>query len=117
MYERWFKDQMNPWTLDDLKLTCEDCGKHSEEVDTYAGKYEGEENQDLCGRCYEKRTAKEGDEPGKAENAGSDSTEGDPLEKIDLSKLAPEAVAVIRRLQETRKQLLGTKEAGQPGSS
>jgi len=39
-----------------------------------------------------------------------------PLEKIDLSKLAPEAASVIRALQETRKQLLGTEGAGQPGS-
>jgi hypothetical protein len=128
MFERDFQAFLAPWTREDLKLKCEDCGAESESVISQSFEEQvslgvGDmmttetEYRDLCSRCYEKRTAKEGDEPGKAEDGDSDSSGGDPLEKIDLSKLAPEAVAVIRKLQETRKQLLGTKEAGQPGSS
>ena len=98
-YERYFRSLLSPWTQQDLKLKCQDCDKESEEVSTHV--FSGQP-LDLCPRCYEKRTAKEGDEPGESENAGSDSSEGDPLEKIDLSKLAPEAAAVIRALQETR---------------
>jgi hypothetical protein len=112
-YERYFRSLLSPWTQQDLKLKCQDCDKESEEVSTHD--FSGQP-LDLCPRCYEKRTAKEGDEPGESENAGSDSSEGDRLEKIDLSKLAPEVASVIRALQETRKQLLGTEGAGQPGS-
>ena len=25
-YERYFRNQLEPWTVDDLKLTCADCG-------------------------------------------------------------------------------------------
>jgi len=111
MFERDFKRLLEPWTLEDLKLECEDCGVTSEKVSTRTletGEFSSE-NADLCEKCYEKRAAKEGDGPGESEDGDSDSSGGDPLEKIALSKLAPEAAAVIRKL-------LGTKEAGQPGS-
>jgi hypothetical protein len=32
MYEREFKRQLAPWTLEDLKLECEDCKIESEDV-------------------------------------------------------------------------------------
>jgi len=110
-YERYFRKLLSPWTQQDLKLKCEDCGVESEDTTNrhFPREHASDDYFDLCDRCYEKRTAKEGDEPGESENAGSDSSEGDPLEKIDLSKLAPEAAAVIRKL-------LGTEGAGQPGS-
>lgn len=64
-FERHLRDQLRPWTLDRLKLECEDCGKVSEEVSTrhFPHEYEADEYFDLCGRCYEKRTTKDTDEP------------------------------------------------------
>jgi hypothetical protein len=62
MYERYFKQQMRPWTLDDLKLTCEDCGRCNEDVATRrfpaAEYYLDDEYAGLCSRCYEKRLVK-----------------------------------------------------------
>ena len=57
-FERYFKNQLSPWTKDDLKLECEDCGVESEEVSNrcFSHPYpEEDENLDLCGKCYEKR--------------------------------------------------------------
>lgn len=108
-YERYFRSVLSPWTQQDLKLKCEDCEVESEDTtNRHFPREHSDDYFDLCDKCYEKRTAKEGDEPGKAEDGDSDSSGGDPLEKIDLSKLAPETAAVIRKLQETKKQLLGT---------
>jgi hypothetical protein len=119
MFERDFRGLLAPWTREDLKLKCEDCGKESEEVSRrkFPHEYEADEYFDLCDKCYEKRVAKEGDEPGKAEDSDSDSSGGDPLEKIDLSKHPREIVELIREAQETRKRLPETEEAGQPGGS
>ena len=44
------------------------------------------------------------------------SSEGDPLDKIDLSTLPPETASVLRELQETRKRLAGTEETGRSES-
>lgn len=55
-FERTFKTFMAPWTAEDLKLKCTDCGLESEEVTTrriqrgYDSDY-----FDLCNECYEKR--------------------------------------------------------------
>jgi hypothetical protein len=64
MFERDFKAVLKPWTQQDLKLECEDCGKESEEVSTrqFPREYQADECFDLCDRCYEKRTAKDTDE-------------------------------------------------------
>ncbi len=35
-FERYFKNQLVPWTGDDLKLECEDCGLKSEQVSYHA---------------------------------------------------------------------------------
>jgi hypothetical protein len=63
-FERSFNWAMTPWTREDLKLTCKECGKDSEEVWTrnFPGKSEDSfpfneikpaENIDLCNECYE----------------------------------------------------------------
>ena len=70
MFERDFKRLLEPWTLEDLKLECEDCGVQSEGV--FSRSFEKQvslgigdvmttetERRDLCSRCYEKRTAKD----------------------------------------------------------
>jgi hypothetical protein len=63
MFERDFQTFLAPWTRQDLKLKCEDCGTLSDEVSTRAGHYQGEKDRDLCDKCYEKRTAKEPERP------------------------------------------------------
>jgi uncharacterized small protein (DUF1192 family) len=73
MFERDFKRLLEPWTLEDLKLECEDCGAESEDVKSRSFEKQvpfgvGDmmttetERRDLCSRCYEKRTAKDMDE-------------------------------------------------------
>jgi hypothetical protein len=56
-FERYLKRQLSPWTLDDLKLECEDCGVESEDVSTRQIRHEhrADEYPDLCSKCYEKR--------------------------------------------------------------
>jgi len=49
-FERYFRNMLAPWTEDDLKLRCEDCGIKSEEVST-------RDHVDLCGKCHAKRQA------------------------------------------------------------
>ena len=65
-YERNFHNFLKPWTKDDLKLKCEDCGVSSEEVtnqffnevqDNHYRTIREAENVDLCPKCYEKRTS------------------------------------------------------------
>lgn len=56
-FERYFKNQLAPWTLDDLKVKCVDCGVESEEVrgrelEGWTGYF------DLCGKCFDKRISK-----------------------------------------------------------
>jgi len=67
MFERWFRDQLSPWTEQDLELECSDCKVSSDEVRNrhFPGKYENymevksAEDIDLCPNCYTKRQAKE----------------------------------------------------------
>lgn len=56
-----FQEFLSPWTKQDLKLKCEDCGLESEEVSTRRiyHQYEADEYFDLCEKCYEKRTMKD----------------------------------------------------------
>jgi len=59
-FERHFKNQLSPWTEEDLKLECEDCGVESEEVSNrhFSHPYpEEDENLDLCEKCYNKKTS------------------------------------------------------------
>lgn len=75
-FERYFKRILSPWTLDDLKLECEDCGALTEEVTQRTISHPSSEEAEyleLCKKCYEKRT--EGSE-----------NERDPL-KIALDNL------------------------------
>jgi hypothetical protein len=62
-FERYFKNMLSPWSPEDLKLECEDCGRKSEEVRNrhFPEEYDGlrevkaAENIDLCDKCYAKR--------------------------------------------------------------
>jgi hypothetical protein len=58
MFEREFQTFLAPWTREDLKLKCVDCGCESEEVSDRFVKGEGD-HMDLCPACYAKREAKE----------------------------------------------------------
>ena len=49
-FERYFKNQLAPWTEEDLKLECEDCGVRGENV-------YGRDGADLCNKCNKKRQA------------------------------------------------------------
>ncbi len=59
-YERLFRDQLKPWTLDRLRLKCSDCGVESEDTSTrdFPDSYEADRYFDLCAKCYEKRVEK-----------------------------------------------------------
>ena len=92
MFERDFKRFLAPWTRDDLKLECEDCGLVSEQVsphyfpeildprtvDTIAET----ETADLCAKCYAKRmTERSKLMPAK----NSDDTDSDDYERTTES--------------------------------
>jgi hypothetical protein len=74
MFERYFKSQLSPWTEQDLKLECEDCGLESEDV--FSRSFEKQvplgigdmmttetEHRDLCPNCYTKRQTKKAEAP------------------------------------------------------
>jgi len=65
-FERYFRNLMTPWTPNDLKLKCEDCGVESEDVshrdfqelkDSHWKTIVEAEDADLCPQCVEKRKA------------------------------------------------------------
>jgi uncharacterized small protein (DUF1192 family) len=78
MFERDFQRLLAPWTREDLKLECEDCGKESEDVSTreFPHEYEDSEYFDLCTGCYEKRSVKK-EESEEADDSESDESEED----------------------------------------
>jgi hypothetical protein len=66
MFERAFKGFLMPWTLQDLKLKCEDCSVESEDVshhefpeiqDSHWKTLVNREAANLCPQCVEKREA------------------------------------------------------------
>ena len=76
-FERYFKGMLAPWSLEDLKLECQDCGVLTEKVThrTITHPYPEEtEHVDLCGKCYEKRTE---------ETANKTEAVEDPVKTID----------------------------------
>lgn len=63
-FERAFQRFLSPWTLDDLKLRCEDCGQVSDNVSNrifdarwFGSKLLPTEYHNLCPDCYCKRKA------------------------------------------------------------
>ena len=57
-FERYFHNLVSPWTRGDLKMTCDDCGKKSEDV-TRRYLPDPDVNNpgrhaDLCDSCYKK---------------------------------------------------------------
>lgn len=60
-FERMFQGcVLDPWTPEDLKLECEDCGASREDVSNHEFELENYETEehDLCPRCYAKRKEK-----------------------------------------------------------
>ena len=60
-FERLFKNQLTPWTLEDLKLECVDYHVKSEDVSNryFSHPYPKlSENLDLCEKCCGKRISK-----------------------------------------------------------
>jgi len=106
MYEREFKRQLAPWTLEDLKLECEDCKVESEDVmyhnfpaleDKHYRDVVPREAADLCPQCahkreaarsakYEKLTAKE-----SGNHQGTETT----APKVDISQVLRELKGAI----------------------
>lgn len=97
MFERWFRDQLSPWTQQDLKLKCEDCGVESEDTTNrhFPREHASDDYFDLCEKCYEKRTVKE--------EKSDDSESGEPISN-------QEAMNVLAERQE-REDDVDLKEA------
>ena len=105
MFERDFKRLLEPWTLEDLKLKCEDCGVTSEKVSTRrleTGEFSSE-NADLCETCYEKRAAQQ---PSQKDDSAESNTIR-PDMKVDFS--TPE------KCQEMIQKVRALEAAGQLG--
>ena len=103
MFEREFRRLLQPWTLEDLKLECEDCGVTSEKVWTWTletGEFTSE-NADLCGKCYEKRAAQQ---PSQKDDSAESNTISPDME-VDLS--TPE------KCQEMIQKVRASEAAGQ----
>jgi hypothetical protein len=95
-FERYFKNQLSPWTIDDLKLECEDCGLKNEHVSnhTFTHPYPREtEYFDLCPKCYDKRTTKS-----TGESEGADPV-AEPASKGDINAILQSARLIIRTLK------------------
>jgi hypothetical protein len=95
-FERYFKSQLKPWTQDDLKLECEECGVKSEEVSnhTFTHPYPQEtERIDLCQECYDKRL---NESTGESEDANSIA---EPASKGDIRATLQSAGLIIRTLK------------------
>lgn len=60
-YERYFRSVLSPWTEQDLKLKCEDCGVESEDTTNrcFPRERASDDYFDLCDKCLEKRTAQQ----------------------------------------------------------
>jgi len=74
-FERDFQNFLSPWTQDDLKLKCRDCGKSGEEVSErrIITAYDSiglpkEIDLDLCPECYAKRKGAEPPDPDEGED-------------------------------------------------
>lgn len=66
-YERFFNSQLREWSFEDLKLTCELCGKSSTEVRTFHSpavvnanfeELKAAEDHHFCPECSEKRASR-----------------------------------------------------------
>ena len=97
-FERYFKNQLSPWTQDDLKLECEDCGVKSEDVSnlTFTHSYPRRPRYfDLCGKCYDKRTTES-----SGESKDEDVAEiAEPASKGDIKAILQMAALQIKALR------------------
>jgi len=91
-FERYFKNQLSPWTLQDLKLKCVDCGAKNEDVseryipeerDEHYNVTKESERVDLCSACLKKRNIEdtEEDQEYEEETSGSRATGSNASER------------------------------------
>ena len=96
-FERYFKNQLSPWTEDDLKLKCDDCGIKSEGVSNHAFTHpypQETEFLDLCPKCYEKRTTESSEE-----SESVDDVDIEPTSKRDVNTILQTARLLIKSLE------------------
>lgn len=94
-FERYFNNQLSPWTQDDLKLECDECGVKSEDVSNRRFPHnfpEADEYYDLCGKCYDKRST----EPNRESKNADDIAE--PASKSDITAIVQTAALLIKTL-------------------
>jgi hypothetical protein len=97
-FEREFQNFLEPWTRQDLKLKCEDCGVESEEVeyhgfpsleDKHWREVVPNETANLCAdKCEASRSAKY--EKSKTEESGNHQGNETTYPNIDFSELLRE---------------------------
>jgi hypothetical protein len=114
-FERCFRNLMTPWTPNDLKLKCEDCGVESEDVshhdfqeirDSHYNMVAEAEDADLCPKCVEKRSADRSAryERWKAEKAAKSTEPTQPARPVQITQSA-EATRLSQILGELKKSL------------
>jgi len=93
-FERDFKNfLLRPWTSNDLKLVCEDCGTRSENVWYYTSDGDIQMYANLCGKCYNKRTTESN---GENQEVGP---VAEPASKRDISAILQTAALSIKALR------------------
>ena len=95
-FERYFKNQLSPWTLEDLKMECVDCHVKSEDVSNryFSHPYpESSENLDLCEKCYSKRIT---ESTGESKDTDEDA---EPASKGDVRVMLQTAALTIKVLR------------------
>jgi hypothetical protein len=95
-FERHFQIFLAPWSKEDLKLKCEDCGVESEEVSNHTFTYpypRDTEYFDLCKKCYDKRTTESN---GENQEVGP---VAEPASKRDISVILQTAALSIKALR------------------
>jgi len=103
MFERSFHYLLTPWTLDLLKLKCQDCGIESEEVshhnfqeirDSHYNTIVRAEDADLCPKCVEKRKAVRQEKAKKRLGSASDPSEAKSERSLTETSNRPGGVLV-----------------------
>jgi hypothetical protein len=95
-FERYFKNQLSPWTEDDLMLECKNCGLKSEEVSNHIFTHPYPRNTEyfnLCEKCHDKRT--------NESTVESKKTDGipEPASKHDISVILQTAALQLKILR------------------
>lgn len=116
MYERYFKAHLSPWTVEDLKLECADCGVKSEDVSDHYVEGEGE-HRDLCEKCYDKRPTESSGESKHAVEIAEPASKGDIKAMLQSAALQIKVLRTFPLDQRIAKleELLANKPEVAPG--